>query len=288
MKYRLAVLFAVLLLSACGSRETEIAVDEETDGITIAVEDEETLSFVDAHGNTYVMKVDPDVPANPYDPDAFVRDGMLLSYEDDEYTSRPGVDVSYYQGEIDWEQVKAAGMEFAILRIGYRGYGTAGTLNIDAKFYDNIEGAQKAGLDVGVYFFSQAVDEEEAAEEAEFVIDALDGYELELPVVFDPEHISDSDARTDTVSGKQFTRNAAVFCEAIEEAGYEAMVYSNMVWEAYWLDLKELKEYPVWYADYEPLPQTPYAFSFWQYTESGSVDGISGNVDLNVQMMKKK
>lgn len=200
---------------------------------------------------------------------------------------RLGVDVSVFQGDIDWEQVKAAGYEFAILRIGYRGYGEEGTLNADEKFEQNLENARKAGIDVGVYFFSQAVNEEEAKEEADFVLEHLKGQELQMPVVYDPEHILEDEARTDGVTGEQFTQNAKVFCKEIEEAGYDAMIYSNMLWEAYELDLEKLLDYPVWYADYEELPQTPYRFSMWQYSSTGSVTGIEGNVDLNIQLLKK-
>ena len=210
-----------------------------------------------------------------------------MSYEDKKYTSRLGVDVSVFQGDIDWEQVKAAGYEFAILRIGYRGYGEEGTLNADEKFEQNMENARKAGIDVGVYFFSQAVNEEEAKEEADFVLEHLKGQELQMPVVYDPEHILEDEARTYGVTGEQFTQNAKVFCKEIEEAGYDAMIYSNMLWEAYELDLEKLLDYPVWYADYEELPQTPYRFSMWQYSSTGSVPGIEGNVDLNIQLLKK-
>ena len=195
----------------------------------------------------------------------FVKNENKISYEDKKYTSRLGVDVSVFQGDIDWEQVKATGYEFAILRIGYRGYGEEGTLNADEKFEQNLENARKAGIDVGVYFFSQAINEEEAKEEADFVLEHLKGQELQMPVVYDPEHILEDKARTDGVTGEQFTQNAKVFCKEIEEAGYDAMIYSNMLWEAYELDLEKLLDYPVWYADYEELPQTPYRFSMWQY-----------------------
>ena len=168
------------------------------------------------------------------------------------------------------------------IRIGYRGYGSSGVLKLDNMFYQNIKGAQKAGLDVGVYFFAQAINEQEALEEAQFVLDALKGYELQLPVVYDPEHIRDDDARTDNVSGEQFTKNTIAFCNAIKEAGFEPMIYSNMVWEAFYFDMIQLQDYPIWYADYELVPQTPYDFTFWQYSEKGSVDGIEGIVDLNV------
>jgi GH25 family lysozyme M1 (1,4-beta-N-acetylmuramidase) len=198
-----------------------------------------------------------------------------------------GVDVSHHQHYIDWEKVKAQGYEFAILRIGYRGYGKTGSLNRDKEFERNLQNAHAAGLDVGVYFFAQAINEEEAREEAELVLEILNGRSLELPVVYDPESILDAEARTDNVSGEQFTKNTQVFCEIIKNAGYEPMVYSNMLWEAYELDLTQLQGIPVWYADYEPLPQTPYHFEYWQYTNEGTVDGISGGVDLNIQMMLK-
>lgn len=217
---------------------------------------------------------------------SLIKEGKMI-YKDDKYSSRLGVDVSHHQGKIDWEKVKEDGYEFAIIRIGYRGYGTEGTLNLDNRFHENIKDAQRAGLDVGVYFFAQAINEEEALEEAEFVLKHLKGYELDLPVAYDPESILYDEARTDDVTGEQFTKNAKVFCKRIRKAGYEPMIYSNMLWEAYELDLKKLSDYPIWYADYEPLPQTPYDFVMWQYTSSGTVDGIKGRVDLNIQFVGK-
>lgn len=247
-----------------------------------------TLDFVDVYGETYRMDINPSVPKKEYRDDGFSRTDGRAAYEDETYLSRPGVDVSQYQGQIDWEKVKADGFEFAMIRIGYRGYGEEGTLNPDPCFQDNMKNARNAGLDVGVYFFSQAVDREEALEEADFVLELLQGSELQMPVVYDPEHILHDEARTDHVSGEQFTENTKVFCERIREAGYEPMIYSNMLWEAFELDLEELEGYPVWYADYEPLPQTPYHFAMWQYTNEGTVDGIEGPVDLNIEMSKRK
>ena len=155
------------------------------------------------------------------------------------------------------------------------------------KARDNITAAQKAGLDVGVYVFSQAVDEKEAVEEADLTIKQLRGLKLQLPVVFDPETILDDEARTDNVSGMQFTDNTIAFCEHIREAGFEPMIYSNMVWEGEMFELDRLQEYPVWYADYEIPAQTPYAFRFWQYSEKGKTDGVQGAVDLNLEFVKE-
>ncbi|MCR5785636.1 MAG: glycoside hydrolase family 25 protein [Eubacterium sp.] len=222
-----------------------------------------------------------------YDWSYLINDGQDVSYDDGIYTVKKGIDVSYHQGEIDWNEVASDGIEFAILRIGYRGYGSEGTLNEDVKFREYIDEAHAAGISVGVYFFSQAISEEEAEEEAQFVLDILADYEIELPVIYDPETISDDDARTDDLTGEQATKNTIAFCDYIEEAGYKPMVYSNMVWEADYFDMSELTDYEFWYADYEKYPQTPYAFSMWQYTEKGSVAGISGRVDLDVMFVEK-
>ncbi len=148
-----------------------------------------------------------------------------------------------------------------------------------------MENARRAGLDVGVYFFSQATDEEETREEAAFVLENLEGCQLQLPVVFDPERIDWDEARTDCVSGEQFTENAEIFCSMIREAGFAPMLYCNLYWQAFELDLERLSWIPVWYADYEELPQTPYRFTFWQYTNTATVDGITGPVDLNIQLI---
>ncbi|MBO6015635.1 MAG: glycoside hydrolase family 25 protein [Lachnospiraceae bacterium] len=247
-----------------------------------------TLHFVDAWGEWHDAVIDPAVSHHTYDWNCLKRNGDEITYENDpEYTIRKGVDVSHHQGAINWEKVKAAGYEFAFLRIGYRGYGSAGTLGVDKRFAENLQNAHAAGLDVGVYFFSQAVNETEAEEEAELVLSQLSGAKLELPVVYDPELIRDTAARTDDVSGEQFTKNTQTFCEKVRAAGYDPMIYSNMVWEGFLFDMKALENYPVWYADYEPKPQTPYHFVFWQYSEKGHVDGIDGIVDLDVQFVKK-
>lgn len=285
MKKRLIyIIFSLLLLcTACDNEE----VPETSEIINIKNPEKETLTFVDAHGEWYTTTINPNVKKHNYNWNNLTNDETGIFYEDDNYTIRKGIDVSYYQGDIDWEKIKAAGCEFAILRIGFRGYGENGTLKQDEMFLTNLQNAHAAGLDIGAYFFAQAINEEEALEEANFVLDILNGTSLELPVIYDPELIRDTEARTNNVTGEQFTKNTIVFCDAIEEAGYEPMIYSNMVWEATLFDMEQLQVYPFWYADYEKAPQTPYDFSIWQYSETGSVDGIDGNVDLNIQFIPK-
>ncbi|MDD7642436.1 MAG: glycoside hydrolase family 25 protein [bacterium] len=245
-----------------------------------------TLRYVDAWGEWHTTTIHLEWKQHTYDWNCLKNDENGIVYEGDErYTIRKGIDVSYHQGAIDWEAVKNAGYEFAILRIAYRGYGQKGVLCTDSEFHNYIKGAQEVGLDVGVYIFSQAVNETEALEEADLVLENLKDYQIQLPVVYDPELIRDDVARTDDVSGEQFTKNTIIFCEKIAQAGYQPMIYSNMIWESEIFDLSQLQQYPIWYADYEERPQTPYAFEFWQYSEKGTVDGIQGNVDLDIQFV---
>lgn len=205
--------------------------------------------------------------------------------------SRLGVDVSTYQGNIDFNKVKEDGYEFVIIRIGFRGYGSQGNMKADDNAISNIKKAKEAGLDVGVYFFSQAISETEAVEEAEFCFNILaqagitEPSQLEMPIVFDPESILHDDSRTDNVTGEQFTANCVAFCDEVESRGFKSMIYANTTWEAYKLDLGLLSEYSMWYADYADEPQTPYAFEMWQYTEKGIVNGIAGEVDLDIQYL---
>lgn len=270
--------------------EIEISSNDNVENAVSEYQEEqlepEILNFRDVFGEEYQVEINEKIAKNPYDNALFQHKEEKLYYNDSDYDCRLGVDVSHHQGYIDWQKVKAEGYDFTFLRIGYRGYGKEGNINADTEFDRNIQNAKNAGLDVGVYFFAQAINEEEAKEEADFVIKKLQSYSLELPVVYDPESILDATARTDDVSGEQFTKNAAAFCKTIKKAGYEPMIYSNMLWEAYKLDLEQLSDYPVWYADYELVPQTPYDFTFWQYTNEGSVNGISGNTDLNIWMKK--
>ena len=253
----------------------------------------DTITFVDVYGESYTVDFQKNRPLHSYDTSCFVRDGDAMYYIGDEaYTSRLGIDVSHHQkGNINWQKVADSGIEFVIVRVGYRGYGiNSGWIKEDEYAAKNIKNALNAGLDVGTYFFSQAINEEEALEEAQFVIDFfirndISPADLALPVVYDPESIRDDNARTDGISGEQFTKNTRVFCDAISEAGFQPMIYANMLWEAYMLDLEALSDIPVWYADYEAVPQTPYAFVMWQYSESIHVPGIPGNMDGNILLI---
>lgn len=252
------------------------------------IDKEKKFTFYDAQSNRwYHTKLKKNVKRHAYDWTKLVHKKNRIKYNDRNFTVRQGIDVYYRNGNIDWKQVKKSGIDFAFIRIGYRGYGQRGSLQIDKRFYQNIHNAHRAGLDVGVYLFSQAINQAEALQEANLVLKTLHGTKLELPVVYDPEKIPWAKARTDGISRKQFTRNSLTFCKKIEKAGYDAMIYSNMYSMAYRFDMKKLEKYPFWYADYRKKPQTPYLFSFWQYSAKGRVAGVPTKVDLNIQFIPK-
>lgn len=251
------------------------------------------FEFIDAGGGQHETTLYKNVARHDFRKDDFISYGSRMIYagSDGKYVSRQGIDISHHDGQIDWEKVKAWGVDFVILRVGYMGY-KSGKLKIDTRFHQNVKEALAAGLEVGVYIFAQAINEEEALEEARFVLREIKDYKITLPVVYDPESIPWDTARTDGVSKKQFTENARTFCEAIRDAGYTPMIYMNMMWQAFHLDLEELNEFDFWYADYEKIPQTPYRFTFWQYSCMGLVDGINVPskknclVDMNIWLVK--
>lgn len=220
----------------------------------------------------------------PYDPNNFFALDGRIYYNGDEITPSYGIDVSTHQGSIDWQAVAADGVEFAMIRLGYRGY-TVGALNLDARFVENIEGALDAGLKVGVYFFSQAITVEEAIEEAHFVLDALAPYgdRLDFPVVFDWEDIGTTSARTYKLDRAILNACALAFCGEIKAAGYDTMIYFYPNLGAKRYDLDIIDEYPFWYCRYDlGYPDLERPFRMWQYSDSGSVAGIAGKVDLNI------
>lgn len=195
-----------------------------------------------------------------------------------------GIDVSAYQGNIDWNKVKADGVDFAIIRVGGRGYGASGTMYSDDYFDKNIKGAQKAGIMVGVYYFSQAKTNAEAKAEARWTLQEIEGYDLQLPVFMDYEHASDSanPGRIKNLSKSQRTSNVRAFCDTIEAAGYDAGFYSNLLFYENSVDGKQISEkYVSWVAQYYNRCQYDYEYLIWQYGSDGSVNGISGRTDCN-------
>ncbi|MCM1539367.1 MAG: glycoside hydrolase family 25 protein [bacterium] len=241
------------------------------------------IVFADA-GQYYFVDINDALQKHPYVTDNLVvtESNEYQYYEDEQLVTHKGIDVSSYQGAIDWQQVAGDGVEFAIIRLGIRGYGSEGRLVMDEYFIRNIEGASAAGIDVGVYFFTQALTPEEAREEAEFVIEALAPYNLQCTVVLDVEDVNAEGARTNVLTMEQWTDNCIAFFDRIQEAGYRPMIYGNLKTFMLMLDLTRIEQYPKWFAAYTPYFYYPYAFDIWQYADTARVAGITGNVDMNI------
>ena len=222
---------------------------------------------------------------SPYNWDCLVwmGDDRLAYIVDGEERSRVGIDVSEHQGAIDWHAVADDGISFCYIRVAWRG-STEGGLYADERFEENLVGAQEAGIDVGLYVYSQATNAEEGREEAEFVLDLLGGRELELPIAFDHEVTSDFSGRADNMARSELTAAARAFCDTVEEAGYSALIYGNS-YEFSRLEILSFAGEGYWFAEYDEAPSVPLDLYVWQYTHQGSVDGIETTVDMNIELV---
>lgn len=231
-----------------------------------------------------IYKIAAEVPKNSYETDNFFIDnGDFMYYHNNEgeRESIVAIDVSAFQEYVDWEQVKDSGVDMAIIRVGYRGYGS-GKIVDDEMFESHIEEAIDAGLKVGVYFYSQAINYDEGVEEAKYVLKAIKKYKVKGPVVIDTEMVYDDDARTKDIDNTARTDGIIGFCETVKEKGYTPMIYSNRNWFAQSLDMTRLGDYKLWLAQYANEPDFPYWYNGWQYTDGGYIYGIDGPVDINV------
>ena len=220
----------------------------------------------------------PPPQRNPYGPWDFQYSGKYLTCLAGE--SVLGIDVSAHQQQIDWQAVADAGVKFVMIRAGYRGYET-GNLQEDDYAQSNYAGARQAGLQIGAYFFSQAVSVEEAKEEAEFFLEIIRDWQLDMPAVYDWEYMGE-DSRCGQADARGVTDATLAFCQAVELAGYVPMVYFNRHQAIDFLYLEELTAYPFWLALYSDRMTYPYRVEMWQYTEEGTVPGIDGFVDIDL------
>ncbi len=223
---------------------------------------------------------------NDYDWSSLREQDGHLKFEDEFYTSKFGIDVSFHQQEIDWQKVAADGVEFAFIRAGYRGYETGG-LHTDDYFAANMDGASAAGIETDVYWFSQAVNTEEAEEEAAYVLNLISPYTVGT-VAFDMETVSDHD-RIRNLTAEEKTAIAAAFCRVIREAGYSVLVYGSDSWMYTSIHMEDLQEeVNFWLAGYgEDYPDFIYTFTIWQYSSTGKIDGIEKDCDLNLWLVPK-
>lgn len=241
--------------------------------------------------NVYVPKrkmTEGQIFTNSYNPDNFKIDNGFMAYFDEngDKISHLGCDLSYHNQYVNFDELAASGCEFVMLRCGFRGYSEGGLMK-DEKFDQYASEAQRVGLKIGVYFFTQAVDEEEAIAEADYTISLIENYDISYPVAFDTEYIDDEDARTNVteISDEERSKICAAFCDRISEAGYYPMIYASENWFRRSLNVESLKKYDFWAPQYLEENDFLYDFTMWQYTDSGSIPGVKGVVDLDISMV---
>lgn len=277
-----------------------VGLDYEDPGSTKIIEPaaepiDNPIVLTGASSGRYYLPRFANVPFHSYDwNNLVIKDNGFRELRDDEgnVISRMGIDLSHHnndKGEIDWNQVKEAGIEFAMIRCGYRGV-TQGSVEKDRFELDNIRGAASVGIDIGLYFYTQAITEAEAIEEAQFCLERIKEYqaygaEIKLPIVIDTElYETKSTARGNLLTRAERTKCLQAFCKVIEEAGFTPMVYASTRWSILNYDRDALSKYPFWFAYYGEKVTYRFDFDIWQYTSSGTVPGIKGDVDLDIML----
>lgn len=254
----------------------EVQEDPATDG-------KHTLLKAEDGTEEWVL-ISPYLTKNTYDFTNLSESAGIKKYSSNGRSiSYVGVDISKHTGAVNFSRLKATGVDYVMLRLGARGYAT-GQITLDDNFIENIEAAIEAELDIGIYFYSQAISEEEANEEANFVIQNLDPYKehITYPVAYDMEKVPNDGARIDGLSREDKTTITNTFLSSIQAAGYIPMVYGNKEWLIKNIDLGKLQSYDVWLAQEQDIPDYPYQYAMWQYTTTGLINGIEGDANLNI------
>ena len=236
-------------------------------------------------GSTEWVEINDKLAANSYDTAKFVyQNPQMKYYVNGKQASWFGVDISSKQGIVDFEKLKKAGVDFVMIKVGGRGY-SSGNIVLDSSYKDYMNGAKNAGLGIGVYFYSQAVDKDEVCEEAETLLELIKDYPVKYPVVFDMESVEGDMARTDALDVSTRTELARIFLKTIKAEGYTPMLYGDKEWLVTKLDLEKLQDYDVWLSQEADIPDYPYEYTMWQYNKSGTVSGISGTAGLNISLV---
>ena len=236
-------------------------------------------------GSTEWVEINDKLAVNSYDTAKFVyQNPQMKYYVNGKQASWFGVDISSKQGIVDFEKLKKAGVDFVMIKVGGRGY-SSGNIVLDSSYKDYMNGAKNAGLGIGVYFYSQAVDKDEVCEEAETLLELIKDYPVKYPVVFDMESVEGDMARTDVLDISTRTELARIFLKTIKAEGYTPMLYGDKEWLVTKLDLEKLQDYDVWLSQETDTPDYPYEYTMWQYNKSGTVSGISGTAGLNISLV---
>lgn len=276
--------YKLILDAVPGFRTPEAPVNVSVKSIVSYTVIDDIDYFVHSENEIDILKEDTESEQMDSEDEDDTQYTALLDLEQErENAVQLGIDVSKWNGEIDWEVVKAEGVDFAIIRCGYRG-SSSGWLIEDPYFYKNLEGAKKAGIKVGVYFFTQATDLVEAVEEASMVVSLLGDTKLDYPVFIDTEGAG-GNGRADNLDAGTRTAVVNAFCQTIQNAGIDAGVYASRNWYLNNLDTDEFEGQKIWLAEYRQTPEYEGRYDLWQYTSSGSVAGIEGRVDLNVSYL---
>lgn len=228
------------------------------------------------------VTISPYITKNKYNPEGFVYEEPIMKYyENGKNISYLGVDISKENGDVNFDRLKKAGVQFVMIKVGARGYGN-GQIALDDHFAEYMKAATEAGLNIGVYFFSQAVTKEEALEEANLVYENIKGYKITYPIAFDMEKITGDISRTDTLTKEEKSNIALVFLQALKDVGYKGIIYGNKEWLIQQINLSTVGAFDIWLSQVGKVPDYPYKFSMWQYTQSGKIDGITGDANLDI------
>lgn len=258
--------------------------EDEDDSERVA--DDEHIAVINEKGKKKYYEILSSVKKNDYDFEAnLTREEGRLSYKDGKREAVLGVDLSKYNGNVDFKKLKDAGIQFAMLRLGSRGYGS-GTITLDDKFVEYAQNAAVSGIMTGAYFYSSAINETEAVEEANYIVGAVSGFNVKYPIAIDIERVSGDSSRTEKLTNEERTKIVKTFCDTVKGYGYNPIIYSTRDMLISGLNLEELDEYDVWLADEQIPTDYPYRFSIWQYSQRGNIEGVDGDVDLDLCFVK--
>lgn len=254
----------------------------------VSKDDEEHVnqtSIIYEDGSVEWLTINPYLTKNKYQNTGLVYLAPIMKYyENSERISYAGVEIGKEQGFVDFNDIRKAGVSFVMIRLGYRGY-ESGKLVLDDYFINNMKGAKDAGLQIGVYFYSQAKTIEEAEEEAEFVIEYLKDYEVSYPIVFQMGEMEDEKSRTDDLTKSERTKIITTFLNKIKEKGYIPMIYANKQWLLKMCELQLLIDFDIWLDQEGDVPDYPYKFSIWKYSGKENIKGISGNAKMLISFL---